>query len=99
MKNQALFTSKDKRKRIKYRRWQFLFGVLRVSISIELFFIKKTAVVTPQTTRNVLTNAPVQGCTFSNKINGQHFRVDLKCNLPVAVVEFVLCCFTSTVNI
>ena len=30
MKNQALFSSKDKRKKLKCRLLQFLFGVLRV---------------------------------------------------------------------
>ena len=30
MKNQALFSSKDKSKKIKYRLLQFLFGALRV---------------------------------------------------------------------
>ena len=31
MKNQALFSSKDKRKKIKCRLLQFLFGALRVN--------------------------------------------------------------------
>ena len=34
MKNQALFSSKDKSKKIKRRLLQFLFGALRVNIKI-----------------------------------------------------------------
>ena len=33
MKNQALFSSKDKSKKLKCRLLQFLFGALRVKIS------------------------------------------------------------------
>ena len=32
MKNQALFSSKDKSKKLKYRLLQFLFGALRVNL-------------------------------------------------------------------
>ena len=34
MKNQALFSSKDKRKKLKCRLLQFLFGALRVNMLI-----------------------------------------------------------------
>ena len=34
MKNQALFSSKDKSKKIKCRLLQFLFGALRVKLEI-----------------------------------------------------------------
>ena len=37
MKNQALFSSKDKSKKLKCRLLQFLFGTLRVIIRIQLF--------------------------------------------------------------
>ena len=37
MKNQALFSSKDKSKKLKCRLLQFLFGTLRVKISFSLF--------------------------------------------------------------
>ena len=33
MKNQALFSSKDKSKKLKYRLLQFLFGALKVNTS------------------------------------------------------------------
>ena len=41
MKNQALFSSKDKNKNLKCRRLQFLFGALRVNIkrNAAVFFI------------------------------------------------------------
>ena len=41
MKNQALFSSKDKSKKLKCRLLQFLFGTLRVK-SIMLVFINKS---------------------------------------------------------
>ena len=34
MKNQALFSSKDKRKKLKCRLLQFLFGALRVNAKV-----------------------------------------------------------------
>ena len=37
MKNQALFPSKDKSKKLKCRLLQFLFGALRVSVVISIF--------------------------------------------------------------
>ena len=37
MKNQALFSSKDKSKKLKCRLLQFLFGVLRVKDKIVIF--------------------------------------------------------------
>ena len=38
MKNQVLFSSKDKRKKSKCRLLQFLFGALRFIIIVVLFF-------------------------------------------------------------
>ena len=38
MKNQALFSSKDKSKKLKCRLLQFLFGALRVNI--QLLFVE-----------------------------------------------------------
>ena len=35
MKNQALFSSKDKSKKLKCRLLQFLFGLLRVNIILQ----------------------------------------------------------------
>ena len=35
MKNQALFSSKDKRKKLKCRLLQFSFGALRVKVEIK----------------------------------------------------------------
>ena len=37
MKNQALFSSKDKRKKLKCRHLQFLFGALRVRVTENTF--------------------------------------------------------------
>ena len=34
MKNQALFSSKDKSEKLKYRLLQFLFSVLRISLNV-----------------------------------------------------------------
>ena len=39
MKNQALFSSKDKNKKLKCRLLQFLFGALRVILVIQMFRI------------------------------------------------------------
>ena len=39
MKNQALFSSKDKSKKSKYRPLQFLFGTLRVNVRSKLTFM------------------------------------------------------------
>ena len=36
MKNQALFSLKDKRKKLKYRLLQFLFGAFRVNLIMML---------------------------------------------------------------
>ena len=36
MKNQALFSSKDKSKKLKCRLLQFLFGALRVTFSVNV---------------------------------------------------------------
>ena len=41
MKNQALFSSKDKSKKLRCRLLQFLFGALRVEVSIVLSEIKR----------------------------------------------------------
>ena len=38
MKNQVLFSSKDKSKQLKYRLLQFLFGALRVKTFKNLLF-------------------------------------------------------------
>ena len=35
MKNQALFSSKDKRKKLKCRLLQFLFGALRITVQLQ----------------------------------------------------------------
>ena len=39
MKNQALFSSKDKSKKSKYHQLQFLFGALRVKNALEFWKI------------------------------------------------------------
>ena len=39
MKNQALFSLKDKSKKLKCRLLQFLFGALRVNIILEIKFL------------------------------------------------------------
>ena len=47
MKNQALFFSKDKSKKLKCRLLQFLFGTLRVKILLSLikpYFLQKMKV-------------------------------------------------------
>ena len=41
MKNQALFSSKDKSKKLKCRLLQFLFGILRVNITVSKTYIWK----------------------------------------------------------
>ena len=41
MKNQALFSSKDKSKQIKCPQLQFLFGVLRVNVRFEVHPVYK----------------------------------------------------------
>ena len=38
MKNQALVSSKDKSKKLKYRLLQFLFGALRVNSKLQLLY-------------------------------------------------------------
>ena len=40
MKNQVLFSSKDKSKKLKCRQLQFLFGALRVKAYLQLFRYK-----------------------------------------------------------
>ena len=42
MKNQALFSSKDKSKKLKCRLLQFLFGALRVNMIFFSFYISLT---------------------------------------------------------
>ena len=51
MKNQALFSSKDKRKKLKCRLLQFLFGALRVKsvFSLAISCAKKTCLKAKQT--------------------------------------------------
>ena len=59
MKNQALFSSKDKSKKLKCRLRQFLFGALRVNISIshDIFFHNGSGV-----------NVVLSGVSLHNKI-------------------------------
>ena len=50
MKNQALFSSKDKSKKLKCRLLQFLFGALRVKIVI------CSSIWTPKLTKLIIFN-------------------------------------------
>ena len=40
MKNQALFSSKDKREKLKCRLLQFLFGALKVNKALPVLFVR-----------------------------------------------------------
>ena len=42
MKNQALFSSKDKSKKLKYRLLQFLYGTLRFKCKRDMCVVKAT---------------------------------------------------------
>ena len=45
MKNQALFSSKDKSKKLKCRLLQFLFGALRVKVQLMYFYASVVYIV------------------------------------------------------
>ena len=73
MKNQVLFSSKDKSKKIKCRLLQFLFGALKVSTKISFVNVncRINSIVYHLQSSKFCTNAPGQTKIFrSSKIRG-----------------------------
>ena len=56
MKNQALFSSKDKSKKLKYCLLQFLFGALRVYVYSSVFMSYRTQSISK--TQNTFLSHP-----------------------------------------
>ena len=59
MKNQALFSSKDKSKKLKCRLLQFLFGALRVKSVYQYFFLPLNIQLTLVTSNTDISKYPL----------------------------------------